>query len=255
MQPRYFECDRTPLYAVVKEPSGEYIADFAVLMCYPFGDEYMRIHAAFRQLANLLAHKGIVSMRFDYSGTGDSSGESSKFSLTTARQEIKTMVAELEEYTGVSEVRVIGFRLGAALAYESLSSVTAVKQIACWDPIVSGKQYLQEMREKVPPNQESECIVDDTWWINGYPVGNLLRTEIDDINMLEVDCHGFNKILHISSYDDEHVERLRNLCATEHRAFVFESIANQSSHKQTGAEDSLRYSTHTYKTLVDWLAD
>ena len=101
MRSKIFKIDGHNIYSVIQEPGGEYIADFAVLLCYPFGDEYIRSHRAFRHLAFLLARKGVVSMRFDYSGTGDSSGASSEFSLGDARAQIVSMSEELKNAAAV----------------------------------------------------------------------------------------------------------------------------------------------------------
>ena len=48
----------------------------AVLLCNPFGEEASRAHRTFRVLATQLERAGYASLRFDYSSTGDSQGDS-----------------------------------------------------------------------------------------------------------------------------------------------------------------------------------
>src|SRR3954464_11609473 len=48
----------------------------AVLLCNPFGEEASRAHRMFRVLATQLERAGYPALRFDYSGTGDSLGDS-----------------------------------------------------------------------------------------------------------------------------------------------------------------------------------
>ena len=243
------------LYTVIEPPAGDFVAAFAVLMCYPFGEEYIRSHRAFNHLAKLLARKGVISMRFDYAGTGDSSGCANAFSLKEARHQLRCMAEELGKLAGVSDVRAVGLRLGGALAYESLGDIDAVKQIACWDPVIAGKQYLEELRNVIPPKRESDYIVDETWWVNGYPVSAHLRSEIASIDLVGVDCRAFSRVLLLSSRDDAHIDRLKKRCESTHRAFTSELIVDLRSEGWARVDSGGRYRfpNEIFVSLTDWL--
>ena len=76
MNPFFFGSSERPLYGVHHPPRERGPRESGVVLCYPMGQEYMRSHRAFRQLANLLTRKGHHVFRFDYFATGDSSGAS-----------------------------------------------------------------------------------------------------------------------------------------------------------------------------------
>lgn len=242
------------LYSVLEPSAGDFMADYAVLMCYPFGDEYMGSHRVFCHLAKLLARKGVVCMRFDYSCTGDSSGEAVDFSLEAARHEIRFMVKELSDLAGVSDVRVIGFRLGATLIYECLGDIDAVKRIACWDPIINGRQYLEELRGTIVPGKEGDYIIDGTWWVHGFPIGSHLRSEINSIDLLNADCDTSSRILFLSSTHNTHVDQLRNRCGSLHRAFTCEIIKDDNDEGSIrDAWGIFRFPKRTFPVLIEWL--
>jgi alpha/beta superfamily hydrolase len=82
MTPLLFGSADAPLYGVHHAPQAA-PQRTGIVLCYPFGQEYMRAHRACRQLAMLLAKKGYHVLRFDYSGTGNSSGDVDSASLPT----------------------------------------------------------------------------------------------------------------------------------------------------------------------------
>ena len=88
------------IYTLFSEPQGHSLADYAVLMCYPLGQEYVRSHRALRTLSAHLAQKGVPSLRFDYRGTGDASGH--LFELDAAMDDIRVAARCCLLYTSPS---------------------------------------------------------------------------------------------------------------------------------------------------------
>ena len=82
MNPFYFGDSSRRLFGIYHPPKGQSPRSHGIVLCCPFGQEYMRSHRAFRQLANLLSRRGFHVFRFDYHGTGDSDGESTEASVT-----------------------------------------------------------------------------------------------------------------------------------------------------------------------------
>lgn len=164
--------DSCVCYGVLHEPEGHFMADHAVLFLYPWGQEYGRSHRALRKLAIQLAQKGIPSLRFDYRGTGDSGGSDHDFDLQHAQDDIRSALAMLQEFTGVRQVKVCAIRIGCLLGLQSLAKEPAVTEFHCWDPLLDGQQYLDEL---MGASITSRIEDGDTTWINGFPLTARLK--------------------------------------------------------------------------------
>ncbi len=85
-------------------------------------------------------------LRFDYRGTGDSSGEFHNISLSALCRDIQTACEELQVLSGQNRVCVIGLRLGALLAAMASTDVE-FKKLIMWDPVLDGARYIESLKE------------------------------------------------------------------------------------------------------------
>ncbi len=144
VQPFFFNGNR--LYGCYQAALGR-AQDAVVVLCNAFGDESLRAHRAYRQLAIRLNRVGFPVMRFDYYGTGDSAGEDAEGTLTQWRLDTQAAVDEAKRRAGVSKVILAGLRLGASLAAQVAAQRQDVVKLALWEPIVDGAAYLAELQE------------------------------------------------------------------------------------------------------------
>jgi pimeloyl-ACP methyl ester carboxylesterase len=120
----------------------------AVLLCNPFGEEASRAHRTFRVLATLLERAGYAALRFDYSGTGDSQGESADATVDAWLDDIGAAADRLREATGATRIAIVGLRLGATLAaLAAARGYARPRHLVLWDPIVDGAAYLRDLAE------------------------------------------------------------------------------------------------------------
>lgn len=178
MNPFYFGPGERPLFGVFthgKQGAPGHESSGAVLLCYPVGSEYMRAHRAFRQLNALLNRTGFDVLRFDYSCTGDSGGDSADASVTNWLDDIDWAIDELQANAMADAVTVCGLRMGAALAAMACAGREDVDHVVLWDPIVSGQEYLD--RRLGVPRPESVIGVE------GFPVTPSLQRELDEIDL------------------------------------------------------------------------
>jgi uncharacterized protein len=146
----YFGPSERPLFGVYVPPrAGAGRAD-GVVLCPPFGWEYLRAHRAFRQLAARLADANWHVLRFDYSGTGDSAGEGWEASFEQWVADVGTAVDELKDTAGVQRVTLVGCRLGATLAACAAAGRSDIDRLVLWDPIVDGNEYVAELTRSHP---------------------------------------------------------------------------------------------------------
>lgn len=155
MNPQFFGRADAPLYGVYLPPKAT-PRDAGVVLCYPFGQEYMRAHRAFRQLALLLTKKGYHVLRFDYRGTGDSSGELESVTARDWIEDVGMAVHELQESAGVKSITVIGLRLGALIANAACTGRDDIDRLIVWDPIVDGGEYERELLAEIAAERPTE---------------------------------------------------------------------------------------------------
>ncbi len=120
--------------------------DTGILICQSVGQEYMRAHRALKLVSDRLADRGFAVMRFDYAGTGDSGGDFSEASTEEWLHNIAAAANELRTRTGVTEIALLGLRLGGLLAANAANRMTDVNYLAVWDPPSDGGRWIAEAR-------------------------------------------------------------------------------------------------------------
>lgn len=114
-----------------------------VVLCPPFGHEYMVSYLSYRHLATLLAKAGFDVCFFDYNNTGDAAdSEGDKVALW--QENIRQAAAQLRQLAGVEHIALFGLRLGGLLATSVASDIDA-KALLLMAPVISGRAYAREM--------------------------------------------------------------------------------------------------------------
>jgi pimeloyl-ACP methyl ester carboxylesterase len=146
MNPFYFGPSDRALFGVYHAPASQPARNRAVVLCNPFGDEAIKAHRAFLQLANRLASERFHVLRFDYFATGDSAGESEQGTVEQWRADIGTAADEIRDASGVAKVSFVGLRFGATLALQAAAGRRDLDRVTLWDPIVRGADYVADLR-------------------------------------------------------------------------------------------------------------
>src|SRR4051794_15257134 len=132
-----------PLHGWVSRPAGGSARGGAVL-CPPMGEEGRAAHRTFRRLAEQLAAVGILALRFDYDGTGDSAGLQDDPERVAAWLESVDAARQYLLDLGAPTVAAVGMRLGATLAAVRSAAGPPFASLVCWDPCLSGRTFLRE---------------------------------------------------------------------------------------------------------------
>ena len=121
-------------------------AGIGVVLCNPFGYEALCTYRGWREFAGALAARGMPTLRFDYPGTGDSSGsEEDPQRLRAWVDSIKAAATWLRVETGVTRLSLCGLRLGATLAALAAEELGEVENLVLLMPLSSGKSYIREL--------------------------------------------------------------------------------------------------------------
>lgn len=142
-QATWFGPEQRPLFGWLSRPSSG-AATLGVVLCQPVGEEARSAHRTFRRLGSELARRGVVALRVDYDGTGDSAGGQHDAERVAAwRASIAEAATYLRE-SGLDRVAIVGMRIGATLAAEVAAEDARFTSVVLWDPNTSGRGFLRE---------------------------------------------------------------------------------------------------------------
>jgi pimeloyl-ACP methyl ester carboxylesterase len=147
-EPFYFGSPTEQLFGCYHEPPAWPGRECGLLLCYPLGQEYVRVHRAYYQLALQAALAGFPSMRFDYFGTGDSQGDDEDAQLERWQQDVRRAADELRARSGVERVVLAGVRLGGSLALSTALAPDTLAGLVLWEPVVSGRRHIAELHSR-----------------------------------------------------------------------------------------------------------
>lgn len=179
----FFPYEDNEIFAVYYPASHR---DEGFILCHPAPQDMMRAHHSQLTLAKRLQNLGFPVLRFDYSGTGDSSGGID--SLERWKQETLAAVSEFKKRSGLKKISLIGTRLGASLAILA-SQEMGFKRLILWDPVVNGSDLLKayadchhRLLNRVPdesPYPENQKNCEQSC---GYPWPRSIQEEIARIS-------------------------------------------------------------------------
>ena len=255
MTPLFFGTSDEPLFGIYHE--GSSFKETAILMCYPTGYEYMRVHRAYRVLAERLCREGFPVLRFDYFATGDSAGNKDQGSIKRWKEDVRTAAQELEDMSGAMNICVLGLRMGAVLACCAGDDGIEINQLVLWDPVVNGKDYIRELEALDQQRRASfgnvkelqSCRDRAVPELIGYPLSRQQRTEIEEI------CLATQTIT--TSRGAVIVESDHNLAYAELQSAFARSNVRLDHRTSIGASDWMRVDgrARVAKDALDTVAD
>lgn len=144
IESHYISSGTEKLFSVFYPGMGQ-LKNHAVLICGSMGHEYARAHRNLQQLAQLLAENGFDVLRFDYCGTGNSSGICGSGTPEQWENDIRHAAQWMKERCPSSRFSAIGLRFGATL----LANVPDMNgdTLLLWDPALSGASYLSQLAQ------------------------------------------------------------------------------------------------------------
>jgi pimeloyl-ACP methyl ester carboxylesterase len=191
-QPCHFGLPDKRLYGVYHLPGGSERRRSAVVLCPAWGEESMRAHRAYTVLATLLSRSGFPVIRFDYHGTGDSSGGDLDGHLEQWVEDVATASEEVRGRSSMDRVCLVGLRLGASVALLASHRHPEASAIVLWDPVVSGSEYLRELEEAYRRWLRGSFAADKSrkvpcdavrLEVMGFPISNRLHAGLEGLNL------------------------------------------------------------------------
>ena len=215
-QPIYFGKNRR-LFGLHEMPATQPGRDCGVLVCAPVGQEYVRCHRVSRQLVLRLRRKGFATLRFDYSGCGDSIGEMEQAGLDDWLADVSAAVDYLRaRYSAVS---IIGLRLGATLGLLTSLRRRGIDRLVLWQPVVDGSRFLAELQDQHEAFEErygwsrGESMtlsgIKDATELLGFAFSHAMMREIADLDLGSLTDLQTSRVLLLANADGADVQQLR----------------------------------------------
>lgn len=181
MNPLYLGTRKRRIFAIHEPPAARPKKSRAAVLCYPWGTEYIYSHRSMRQLAARLSSCGFHTLRFDFYGTGDSGGEMTEADLGGWHSDTAVAIQGLREIADVAQVTLIGLRLGATIAAAvAAQQPTECESLVMWDPVLSGRQYLQELQAESSTGSDEKAEFVE---LKGYPMSARMMREIAEMEL------------------------------------------------------------------------
>jgi uncharacterized protein len=261
MRPFFFGSSKKPLFGVhhplLARPTTKG-ARGAVLICNPFGREYLRAHRGLRELADKLSQEGLQTLRFDYYGSGDSAGEAEDGDVEHWLDDITVAAVELRDSAATSDISAVGLRLGASLAVLATERGASFSRLVLWDPVVVGRKYLDELLaqksawEAVHGSPAERPPVDDHE-VLGFPLSPSLQAAIAAIDLRHLERAPAERALVMSSgaTDDDIEETMEALRALGVDVTHQQIPWTKFWLRQEGIDDAV-VPTETVRAIASW---
>lgn len=166
-------------------------ANIGLVICNPIGYEAVCAHRSLRHFAAAAAAAGIPALRFDYDGSGDSAGgDIDPDRLRAWIASIHAAIQELKAHTNVTQVCLLGVRLGATLAMLAAAEREDVAGVAVIAPVIGVRAYLRELRALALAGKQIEPpawanVMPDLQETAGFALTPATRQELTGIDLLK----------------------------------------------------------------------
>jgi len=169
-----------------------------VVLCPPLGYDAMLTQRTYRHLAERLSALGFHVLRFDYHGTGDSTGRPEEPSRLAAwMASIDAAIDHLAARTGIRSTCLFGVRTGGLLAAVTADRREDVATLVLWAPGQNGRSYVREFRAfntvKVRSESSNGASDNEDEVVAGYFFSADTLNALSQINLLSA---GFGSLKH-----------------------------------------------------------
>ncbi|WP_333820187.1 serine aminopeptidase domain-containing protein [Ohtaekwangia sp.] len=256
MEPLYFGSAGHELFGMIYPADRMHELNAGVILCYPFGQEYIRCHRAYSALASRLSQAGLHVLKFDFYGSGDSAGNQEDASMEDWLANIHTAIAELKRSFSIDRVYLAGVRLGGTLA-AIYSSQHYIDGLILWSPVIHGEMYMKEL-ERLQRKWLSEafarCRKKDKSEIEnmGFVISDSLANQINAVNLLNLQYRENTAIYVVDGENSDGIEPLEAKLRM-HAKFI-KGEGYKFWFKVKGVKDQSMVPAATIKMITDLIA-
>ena len=225
----------------------------AVMLLHGFTGNKSESHFLFTKLARQLAENGIICLRFDFLGSGDSQGEFEEMTIFTELEDAKVACQFLSQQPEVdaNRIGVLGLSMGGCVAALLSRERADIKSVALLSAVARPEENFQRLVGNFPKTYRET----GDWYIDhgGFAVGKNFFDSLPEVMPLKAISSYQGSVLIIHGSNDQAVP----LSA----AYDYHQSLNQ---RQSGAVElfivdkadhvysSIPLTTQVIDKVVDW---
>lgn len=202
------------------------------------------------QVAMQLASQGFPCLRFDFYGTGDSSGSGEEVDFSSMRHDIATATETLRELVPLRWLCLVAWRGSALPLLGEAASRKNVDLTVLWEPVTHGQQWLDQLLDADARERSARpgmtAAPSDDGNLMGLPVSRQLR---DDLARTRVEASASSTGSAIWTLSRDATAPREG----QQRAFVLPESAPQFS--DCAAMDKMFFLTAEVRTVVNELGN
>lgn len=139
----YLPADGGQRFCLFHRPEAQGAWRGSIVYAHPFAEEMNKSRRMAALQARALAAAGYAVLQIDLHGCGDSSGDFGDASWESWIEDVGLAARWLQQRSA-AELWLWGLRSGALLAFAAAERIAAPGKLLLWQPVVSGKQFLQQ---------------------------------------------------------------------------------------------------------------
>ncbi len=214
------------LAAIIHIPDEKKVKKFpGVILCHGFSGNKAESHFIFTRLARILCRSGIVCLRFDFMGSGDSSGYFENMTLETEIMDAASTYRYLvrQPFIESGRIGILGLSMGAIPA-TIIASKFRLNSVCLWSPVA----FPCEIRRKILTKKIKKTL-DRTGsaYLSGYglKISKKFIDSLDSIDPLSAakNYNGYTLVIH--SKDDSVID-------VSHAISYYRAFHNQAQTKK-----------------------
>jgi alpha-beta hydrolase superfamily lysophospholipase len=213
------------IFGVIHQPKEKKTVP-AVLFCHGLAGHKIGKHRMYVILAELLAKRGIASLRFDFRGCGDSEGNFGDMTLEGQLEDTEAAFQFLvkQPHINPNNIGIFGRSFGGAIAIMAAHRFSNIKSIALWAPVFNASQW-EEKWELAEAKKLAETERQALMTINGQLPGLGFYKELFSMKL-------DNKLETLKNIPMLHIHGLKDPIVSIEHAAKYEAI-RKNSHAPT----------------------
>lgn len=169
---------------IINKPEGQ--GKFPCLVyCHGFTGHKLETHAMFVKIARMLEKQNVVSIRFDFTGSGESDGEFRDMSMTTEIEDCEEVLKFCSTLSFVDKdnINILGFSMGGAIAVvNSVINLNLIKNTILISPAVNmyGLVVSQIKGERLHKLYQDKVVNFDGYLLSEKAIDDIFNYKIFD---------------------------------------------------------------------------